>query len=178
MRVLAAGLLTAVIAAGCGDSSDERPDVRAYAGLAQQISASASAYGTAAEATSDVPSCQSGHGAYDAQVRPMVERMHAMSGDMDREMATMGHTAEADMTCGADAMIAEFDDHHAVACTSADMTANHAEAGRHAAAMQAWAEHQRARSEQMGEMMGMMGTGGTSPAPCHRNGDGTFTLGP
>jgi hypothetical protein len=55
------------------------------------------------------------------------------------------------------------------------MAANHAEAGRHATTMQAWAEHQRARSEQMG---GMMGPGGTSPVACHRNGDGTFTLGP
>jgi hypothetical protein len=177
MRVLSV-VVAAAVAAGCGDSTRDRPDVQAYAGLARQISASAAAYGTADDATSDVAGCQSGHAAYDANVRPMVERMRAMSGDMDREMGMMGRAGEADMTCGADAMTAELDRHRTAACTSADMAANHAEADRDAAAMQAWAEHQRMRSEEMGGMMGMGGMGGAAPAACHRSDDGTYTLGP
>ena len=184
MRVLAAGLLAASVATGCGGSSPGSPgpgqaDVQAYAGLAQQISTAAFTYATAASATTDVPDCQSGHAAYDAQVRPMVDRMSAMSGDMDREMDMLGHADDADMTCGADAMAAEIDHHDAVACTSTAMSANHAEAGRHATAMEAWADHQHARSEEMGGMMGMMEMGGgTTTTACHRNADGTFTLGP
>src|SRR5512133_1605087 len=116
MRVLAAGVMAAAVAAACGSSSNEQPssgneqpDVRGYATLAQQISATASAYATADDATSDVPGCQSRHGAYDAQVRPMVERMRAMSGGMDLQMEMMGDAADADMMCGADAMMAELD---------------------------------------------------------------------
>jgi hypothetical protein len=178
MRVLSVGLVAAVAVAGCGDSTRDRPDVQAYAGLARQISGAAAAYGTADDAASDVPSCQSAHAAYDANVRPMVDRMRAMSGDMDREMEMMGHGDEADMTCGADGMMAELDRHRTAACTSADMAANHAEADRHATAMGQWAEHQRMRSEEMGGMMGMGGMGGSGPATCHRSDDGTYTLGP
>jgi hypothetical protein len=173
VRVLAAGLLTATLV-GCGMDHVTSVDARAYTALAQQISTSASAYAAAAGSTSDVPSCQSRHAAYDGQMMPMLERMHAMSGDMDREMGMMG--PYGDMMCGADAMLAELAHHDAVACASTDMNANHAEATRHADAMQAWAEHQRASCAQMGGMMGS--GGGSSTATCHRNEDGTFTLGP
>jgi hypothetical protein len=179
MRVLAGSVLALAVVVGCGGGSHGagEADVRAYSELAQQISSAASTYGSAAAATSDVPSCQSGHAAYDAQVRPMVDRMRAMSGGMDSQMGMMGHTADGDMTCSSDAMLAELDRHHAVACTSTDMTEDHAEAGRHATAIEMWAEHQRQCTDNMGGMMG--GTGGSSTTTtCHRNGDGTFTLAP
>ena len=179
------GLLAAAAIAGCGGSSgSSTPDVRGFAATAGQISTAASTYGTAAAATADVPGCQSAHAAYDGQVRPMVGRMQSMSGGMDDEMASMGHSADADMTCAADAMAAELAHHDAAACASADMSSNHAEAARHAAAMVGWAQHEQARADDMGGMMGMdMGGGGGSggggsTTRCHRNGDGTFTLGP
>jgi hypothetical protein len=59
------------------------------------------------------------HDACDHQVRPEVEQMQGMSGDMDREVATMGRMGDADMTCGANGMVAELDAHAAAACTSA-----------------------------------------------------------
>jgi hypothetical protein len=172
--------LSVVIAAACGGSSNTRPDAAAYAALAQNISSAASSYGTAAAATTDVATCQSGHTAYDHQVRPMVEQMQGMSGDMDHEMSMMGRAGDADMTCGANAMMAELDAHAAAACTSTSMTDNHAEAMRHATAMESWATHQHERAEEMGGMMGTsgMGMGSTTAMTCHHGADGTYTLGP
>jgi hypothetical protein len=67
--------------------------------------------------------------------------------------------SDADMTCTADAMMAELDRHHAVACAStSDMGPNVTEAQQHVAAMTDWADHQMARSQELGGMMG--GTGG------------------
>lgn len=185
MRILTGGVLAAVlVVAGCGSDSGDSPgvgqaDVQAYAALSRQISSAASGYRAAAEATVEVASCQSTHASYDAQIRPMVDRMRPMSGAMDQQMAMMGRTADGDMSCGADAMAAELDHHDAAACTSTVMSANHAEATRHATAMTTWADHQDARADEMGSMMGMGGmTGSGTTMPCRRNGDGTFTLGP
>ena len=186
MRVFTAGFVvaTAVMVTGCGDDTDRaaQPDVQAYAALSQQISSAATSYGAAANATIDVAGCQSTHTSYDAQVHPMLDRMRSMSGDMDGQMGMMGRTADADMTCGADAMAGELIHHDAVACTSTAMSANHAEAARHAEAMATWADHQQARADQMGGMMGPGGGmdpgGAASTMTCHRNGDGTFTLAP
>jgi hypothetical protein len=185
MRVPASGVLAAAVAVmGCGSADTHGvgvADVQAFAALSGQISSAASGYGAAANATVDVSGCQSTHAAYVAQVRPMVGQMGAMSGGMDGQMGMMGRTADADMSCGADAMVAELDHHDTVACTSTVMSANHAEATRHGTAMTAWADHQHARADEMGGMMGMgsgmMGGGGTTTVPCHRNDDGTFTLG-
>lgn len=191
MRILAAGVLTAtaILVAACGNDRHgvSQADAQAYSALAQQIGSSALAYGTAASATIDVASCTSTHASYDAQVHPMVDRMRSMSGAMDEQMDMMGHGADGDMSCGADAMATELAHHDAVACTST-MMANRDEATHHAAAMVGWADHQHARAEEMEGMMGgggMMGSGGmmdpgsvTTTVTCHRNGDGTFTLGP
>jgi hypothetical protein len=186
MRLVTAGVLAAgLVVAGCGSDNHgvNQADVQAYAALSQQLSTAATTYGAAASATIDVESCQSTNASYDAQVHPMVDRMRSMSGAMDQQMGTMGHTGDADMTCGADAMAAELAHHDAVACASTMMSSNHDEAARHATAMTAWADHQHARADEMAGMMGtggsgMMGSGGTMTVACHRNGDGTFTLGP
>jgi hypothetical protein len=195
MRILAAGVLGAAAMAisACGSTSSgaSKPDVQAYAALSQQIASSASAYGAAANAAVDPSGCQSTHMSYDGQVHPMLDRMRSMSGTMDQQMDMMGRTADGDMSCGADAMEGELSHHDAVACTSTVMSANYAEATRHATAMSAWANHQLARADEMGGMMGMnmgamMGPGGgmmdpggaTSAMTCHRNSDGSFTLGP
>jgi hypothetical protein len=111
----------------------------------------------------------------------MIERMQGMSGDMDREMSMMGHGMDADMACGADAMMAELGAHAAAACTSASITDDRAEAMRHATAMETWATHQHQRADEMGGMMGSsgMGMGGAPTAmTCQHEGDGTYTLRP
>jgi hypothetical protein len=185
VRVFTTGLLAATIAVtGCGSSSTNgvsQADVQAYAALAQQVGSSAAAYGTAASATVDVSSCQSTHTSYDGQVHPMLDRLRSMSGGMDQQMDAMGRAVDGDLSCGADALTAELDHHDAVACTSTSMSANYVEDARHVSAMTAWAAHQQARADEMGGMMGMGmmgGTAGTSTMTCHRNADGTFTLGP
>jgi hypothetical protein len=180
------GLLASAAIAGCGgSSSSSAPDVRGFATTAGQISTAASTYGTTAAAATDVPGCQSVHSAYDGQVHPMVDRMRSMSGGMDDQWMSMGHPEDADVSCGADAMAAELARHDAAACTSADMRANHAESARHATAMEGWAQHEQTRADDMGGMMGMSGMGGGGGSGggggtnrCHRNDDGTFTLGP
>jgi hypothetical protein len=193
MRVLTAALVaTTVAVAGCGSDMHgvSQGDVQAYAALSQQIGTSAAAYGTAASATIDASSCLSTHTSYDGQVHPMVDRMRSMSGAMDQQMGMMGRAGDEDMSCGGDAMAAELAHHDAAACTSTAMSANHDESTRHAAAMVGWADHQHARATEMNGMMGggggMMGGGGgmmdpgtaTTTVACHRNSDGTFTLGP
>jgi hypothetical protein len=188
MAALAAGTLAA---AGCGSTSAgaSQGDAQAYGALAVQISSTAAAYGAAAAATVDPVDCASAHASYDGQVHPLVDRMRSLSGPMDQQMGMMGHGADADMSCGADAMEAELAGHDAVACATTVMDANHAEAARHVAAMAGWADHQRVRAD---EEVGLMGGGGmmspyltalepaslTTTATCHRNGGGTFTLGP
>jgi hypothetical protein len=184
MRVVTGVLAAVVVVAGCGNDSSgaSQADVQAYAALSQQISSAASGYGAAAGATIDVSSCQSTHASYDAQVRPMVDHMRSMSGAMDQQMDMMGRAADGDMSCGAEAMAAELAHHDAAACASTVMSANHAEAARHVTAMTTWADHQHARADEMGSMMGqgggMMPSGGSTTMTCHRSGDGTFTLGP
>ncbi len=186
MRFLTAGLVAVIVVSGCGSDTSgvSQADVQAYAALSRQIGTAASGYGTAANATVDPASCQSTHASYDAQVRPMVDRIRSMSGAMDDQMGMMGRNADGDMSCGADAMGAELAHHDASACTSTVMAANHAEASRHAAAMTTWADHQQARADEMGGMMGMGGGGMMDPGSattmmtCHLGGDGTFTLAP
>lgn len=166
MRRVLATTAAALVMAGCGSSGHSGvtgSEVSTYAALAQQIGSTAGAYGASAAASPEPAACASIHASYDAEVRPLVDRMRSMSGAMDDQLATMGHAADGDLGCGADAMEAELAHHDAVACTSTSMAANHAEAGRHATAMTAWATHQHARAAEMGGMMGvamMMGPGG------------------
>jgi hypothetical protein len=185
-------LVTAAACGGMGSSAgvDSQSDVQTFAALATEVSSAASSYATAAQATTDVAGCQAVHRAYDDHVRPDVERMQQMSPAMDGTisgMASMMATAN-DVGCASDAMRAELDRHAAAACASADMATNHAEAERHAGAMDAWAEHQVARcSEVQGHVndmpdMPMMPMGAsttpTTPAPvCQKMADGSFELG-
>jgi hypothetical protein len=161
-RILAACLVAAAAACGSEGSTDAE-QVAEFKATADHIDAAATAYGNAAPGMVDRAACLSTHAGYDAAVRPMVERMREMSGWMDEHMASMGGGADADMVCGADAMVAELDRHAAAACASAtDMPANAAEVTAHAGAMHDWAEHQRARADEMDGMMsggGMMGGG-------------------
>jgi hypothetical protein len=172
-RILAACLVAAAAACGSEGPTDAE-QVATFRATADRIDTSATAYGSGAGTMADQAGCLSMHAGYDADVRPMVERMRDMSGSMDEHMASMGGAGHADMACGAAAMMAELDRHAAAACASATMPANAAEAAAHAGTMHDWAAHQRARADEMGGMMngggGMMGGGGTMGG-----GDPTFT---
>ena len=187
MRIVTAGVLAAsmVVAAGCGSDTQHvsQADVQGYATLSRRSRPPRRATEPRRAGRWTRRAASPPTASYDAQVRPMVDRMRSMSGAMDQQMGRMGRAEDGDMSCGVDAMGAELDHHDAVACTSTAMSANHAEATRHAAAMTGWADHQHARADEMGGMMGDGerhdgSGGGTTTVACHRNGDGTFTLGP
>ncbi|BDG03207.1 hypothetical protein [Anaeromyxobacter oryzae] len=181
MRTILGAMAMAVLAA-CGGSSHPTAtaaDVQKYSSLAQGVSTSATSYASTEQATTDVTACRSAHDSYDGHVRPMVNQMQGMSPSLDESLSGMsGHMGDADMGCGADAMKAELDHHAAVACTSTDMAANHAEAARHATAMHDWAEHQVARCGEVEDHMGGGGGGGgTTTGVCQHMSDGSYTLG-
>ena len=184
MKTHIIALSLALSIAGCaGDGGDGASDVQAFRTTATEISSAASSHAATASAMSDAASCLGDEAAYEATVRAMLERMHTMSGELDRQMSADGHMGSADMTCATAAMIAELDRHSAAACRSTDMAANQAETARHSQVMTAWADHQRARCDELSSRMGgggMMGggagTGGTI-GTCQQDADGTYTLG-
>ncbi len=185
-RLFLLGLPLGLAACG-GTSGFDSSQVQAFASTSQAVAASAASYATQASTMTSASSCSSMQGAYDSQVRPMVATMQAMGASMDEMMGSMNHMADADMECGASAMMAELDRHRATACASpADMGPNVAEARQHAATMTEWADHQTARAHEMGGMMGMSGMmGGTSGSGtpsatghCAHGADGGFTIQP
>jgi hypothetical protein len=174
----------AFAAAACGGSSGgsgANPSPEAMNALSQDISAAATAYGTKANGMPDATACTADETSYDDQVRPMVDQMQGMAPGMDQRMGSMGNGGDADMTCAANAMMAELDRHKGVACSSTtDMGPNKLEAQQHVSDMTHWADHQMVRSDEMGSTMGTgmggMGGGGMTTGHCVRNGDGTYSM--
>ncbi len=176
--------LLALLASGCGSNmSHTNADVQAYQALALGVSSGVQSYRSQAAAMADLASCNGAASQYDAQVRPMVQRMEDMSGSMDTMMDSQGRGSHGDMGCMSAAMRAELDEHKTMACASADMAANQAEATRHADSMEGYAAHQQARAEEMMSMMGggmMSGGSGTADAGtmggCYRAVDGGYMM--
>jgi hypothetical protein len=178
-------LLTVFSAAACGGTTSgvSSAEIQAFNAAALGVSAAAASYGTQAAAMTSTATCTSAQGAYDPQARPRVLEMQGMGPRMDRGMGSMGHMADEDMACAANAMMAELDRHAAIACASAaDMTPNMAEAQQHVATMTQWADHQMVRSDEMGSMMGTgmggMAGGGMTTGHCVHNADGSYTMQP
>lgn len=177
-------LALAACGGGGGDGGDRASasDVQEFRTTATAVSSAATGLAANAGAMPDAATCRSDEAAYEPSVRAMLERMRAMSGAMDRQMAADGHMGSTDLACATAAMMAELDRHAAAACRSSDMAANRAEIAQHAEVMVAWADHQRARCDELdsmmggGTMMGGAGMGGTIGA-CQQNPDGTYTLG-
>lgn len=96
-----------------------------------------------------VAACRAVHDGYDAAMRPRVLQMGQMGGGMDAFMMDHGGGDMADMSCTAADMMTELDQHHALACSLADLPADQSEAVRHAGAMSAYAVHMNSRSDQM-----------------------------
>jgi hypothetical protein len=86
-------------------------DVQRFDTVSRQVGTAATTYGAQAASMQDVVTCDSLQGTYDGQVRPMVGVLLSMGGRMDRQMDGMGHMADGDMACSADAMQAELDRH-------------------------------------------------------------------
>jgi hypothetical protein len=118
---------------------------------------------TTASAALSASNCPAEKSRYEAQVRPMLDRMASMSVDTDACMNDMGHTGTADMQSTCRSMQAELDDHLAAACSTGDIAG---EAARHASAMHTMLQHETDRAATMQSMMGdsSMMSGGM----CHR----------
>ncbi len=186
MRRLLLGVVVTVAACGSSSNPSNGDDVRTLNTAAQHVSTAVTAYATQASGMTDTAGCTAAETSYEGQVRPSIAQMQSMGPGMDQLMGSMGNAANADMTCAANAMMAELDHHHAVACASTtDMAPNKTEAQHHAAVMNDWAQHQEARSYAMGAMMGsgMGGMGmsgmagnGTTTEHCVQNPDGSSSL--
>ena len=176
-------LLLTVLSTACGGNTSgvSSAEIQAFNAAALGVSTAAASYGTQAAAMTSTATCISAQGAYDPQARPKVLEMQGMGPGMDRGMGSMGHMADRDMACAANAMMVELDRHASIACASAaDMTANKAEAQQHVATMTQWADHQMVRSNEMGSMMGTgmggMAGGGTTTGHCVHDADGSYTM--
>jgi len=179
-------LALALALAACGGSTSglNSAEIQAFNTAAQGISAAAATYGTQAAAMTNAGTCSNAQATYANQVQPMLAQTKTMGTAMDKQMGSMGHMADGDMECAANAMEAELARHGGVACASAtDMTPNKTEAAQHVATMELWANHQMVRSNAMSSMMemGMMGgmNGGSgSTGHCVHNADGSYTFQP
>jgi hypothetical protein len=180
MRTTLVFLALALAAAACGGTTTSgvtTADVQRFSATAQSVSSAASSYGSQAAGMTDVAACASGEASYDGQVRPMIGQMVGMGPGMDDQMASMGHMSDSDMECGAGAMMAELDRHRVAACASStDMVPNRVEAQQHVTAMVQWANHEMARAQEMGGMMGMGGSGTTGH--CVHHPDGSYSMQP
>ena len=182
MRYTALVVALATLACGGSSSSGSTGTPQAMNALAQEVSTAANAYDALAAGMSGAADCSSDENQYDAQVRPQITQMLDMGPQMDTMMmGSLGDPADADMTCAADAMMAELDHHRSLACSSAtDMGPNVDEAHRHATAMMQWADHEMARTSAMGSMMGGgmggMPGGGMSTGHCVKSGDGSYSM--
>lgn len=180
IRTLA--ILGAVAATACGDPANSPSNTPAqtaassYQALGQDMATAVAQYQAATATMPNVSTCQAAEAAYEANIRPMIDRMKTASAAMDQHWAgEMGPTG-VDMACVAAAMAAEFERHRAVACAAPDVTVDHAEATHHGQTMAGWVDHQRVRYEQMGAAIGMTPPTTNTTWTCTINADGSFTM--
>jgi len=129
---------------------------------AVSASNAATQYLQAATSSTTQAECTAALKQYIAAMQPSLDQMRSPAGRLDSYMKSAGDSTAGDMDCGVQVMADEVAYHEAVACTSPDMTANHAEAQRHADAIQFFANHLEMRAVQAAGMMspaGMMGPG-------------------
>lgn len=155
-------VLFAALAVSACSSSMSGPDVAEYQRTASSISSAATAHRSAMAAVGTLADCNAERDRYRGQMMPMIDRMQAMSGDMDSCMHSMGHTGYASMVDACASMRGELDRHMTAACASSTMSDNAAEAAMHEGRMTGWANTESGQAMQMQNMMGgsgMMGGG-------------------
>ena len=189
IRVVPAVL--AVAALGCGSGSQTSSvgasQIATYQDLADHVATAATAYrARMMDAGTTLATCADVHAAYDREVRPLLEQMVAMGGDLDGFMDAHHGAGAADMECGAMGLMHELDAHALVACSWPGLADDRAEAARHVAAMMGYTNHADQRCGEMmdgldgggwhwGDMMGgcsRMMDAGVPPDACHMMGCG------
>ena len=156
-----AAMTALLLVTACRATHDLAPaDVTSYDLLAADFSGQLQTYCSSAAAMSSASGCTAALQQYLEHVRPDLAGMGPLAGHIDDQMMGAGMPA-GDMRCGMDLMSRELDHHAGVACTSADMSANRAEARRHCDQMQGYADHMQMRGAEAGGTMGpgMMGSG-------------------
>jgi len=188
---LGPGLL-AVAAIACGSGSQTSSvgasEITSYQDLADHVAIAATAYrSTMMDASTTLAMCADVHAGYDREVRPLVEQMVALGGDMDGFMDAHHGSGEADMECDATSLMQELDAHAVIACSLANLDDDRAEVVRHVGSMTGYTDHARQRCGEMmagldgqgwqwGGMMAGCGRGmmdaGVPPDGCHMMGCG------
>ena len=175
-----AAMTALALATACRATHDLAPaDVASYDDLATDVSGQLQAYCSAAAGMSSASGCTAALRQYLDRVRPDIAGMGPLAGRIDDHMMGAGMMPAGDMRCGMDLMSREVERHAGVACTSADMGANRAEAQRHCDRMQGYADHMRMRGAEAGGTMGpgMMGPGsGSGPGMMNGGSDGGWRM--
>jgi len=151
-------LVLTLLALGCGGSSlSDR--IANYRATASALGASVEDH-VHAQASAAPDTCAAAMADYAQRAGGLVDRMRAMSGELDQCMSSLGRTDRADLAAGCAAIRGELDAHVRSGCSAPDLPA---ELSRHAAAMKRHLNHELDRMgemESMGNEMGspMMGT--------------------
>lgn len=142
----------ALTLASCGRSSPAATpaDVAQLRALASGIVSSTEAYGARASSATSPSACRAARSEYEEQVRPAIEGMLALALRVEERIRARGLSQHADVECSGVAMLAEFERHTDIACTSPGLEVNRAEAALHALAMDRWADLAVARAEEAG----------------------------
>lgn len=136
----------------CGRSAPPPPPAEAaqLRTVGTSIGTAAGAYAVRSASATSPADCRAARTDYEKQVGPAIEALRALGSRLDPWIQDRGPSEHADVECQAGAMLAEFERHTDIACTSLDLAANRAEAARHVVAMDRWADLAVARAEVIG----------------------------
>jgi FtsP/CotA-like multicopper oxidase with cupredoxin domain len=158
-----------------GANAGANPAAIALDQAAQNVATTASTFQAGASGLGTVSDCSTAAQRYSDQMKPVIDQVSRIAGQMDSTLGSMGWATHADVQCSAGAMSMELARHMAAACGLPDMTANRAEIDQHLAAMHDFANHMRMRAAEVnglsgsgmsgmgGGMSGNMGPGWTMP---------------
>jgi hypothetical protein len=118
----------------------------------------------------DPAQCRSERSGYEARIGPAIQGVLALAARMDSWVRARGSSEHADVACGGAALLAEFERHTDIACTSVDMEVNRSEVSAHVLAMNRWAGVIVARAEEA--VVPPDGEGVRSGPRCVQFGDG------
>jgi len=148
MRFRSMILVTFLALAACGRSTPAAPsgDLARLRALGNAIGTAVDEYRTRSAAMASSASCRAARTAYEDRARPAIEGILALGARLDPWIQDRGPSEHADVECLAGAMLAEFERHTDIACTSLDLATNRAETAQHAATMDRWADLAVARA--------------------------------
>jgi hypothetical protein len=159
MRFRSMILLSSLALAACGRSTPAAPpaDAARLRAFGTVIATSTEAYLSRSVSMPGSAACREARNGYEDLVRPAIEGILAIGPGLDQRVRSRGPEEHADVECGAGAMLAEFERHTDIACTSLDLATNRAETARHAVTMGRWAALAVARADEGGTAAGESG---------------------